>query len=196
MTGINPKTGEQNYGYWYQGKYISWQFQTLAHALGANWGKVNDDGTWTINWNTPEYVAGLTKLLELAQYAPAGALAADAMPPGFLTDQNVVAIIPEGEAGYFVQELINATPDIQQRYRTVHNLRGPDGLGGLSTVTAFTMAASCPNKLAAWEVLKFLTSDPDVESYYFDQGGDLPTIQGGSELTKSLVCAARTRRSS
>ncbi len=187
MTGINPKTGEQNYGYWYQGKYISWQFQTLAHALGANWGQVNDDGSWTINWNTPEYVAGLTKLLELAQYAPDGALAADAMPPGFLTDQNVVAIIPEGEAGYFVQELINATPDIQQRYRTVHNLRGPDGLGGLSTVTAFTMAASCPNKLAAWEVLKFLTSDPDVESYYFDQGGDLPTIQGGSELTKSLA---------
>ena len=82
MTGINPKTGEQNYGYWYQGKYISWQFQTLAHALGANWGKVNDDGTWTINWNTPEYLAGLTKLIELAKYAPAGALAADAMPPG------------------------------------------------------------------------------------------------------------------
>ena len=60
MTGNNPVTGEQNYGYWYQGEYISWQFQTLAHAMGANWGQVNDDGTWTINWNTPEYLAGVT----------------------------------------------------------------------------------------------------------------------------------------
>ena len=58
MTGNNPVTGEQNYGYWYQGEYLSWQFQTLAHAMGANWGQVNDDGTWTINWNTPEYLAG------------------------------------------------------------------------------------------------------------------------------------------
>src|SRR5262245_13616310 len=70
MTGINPKTGEQNYGYWYQGKYLNWQFQALAHAMGADWGQVNEDGTWTINWNTPEYVAALDKLLELAQYAP------------------------------------------------------------------------------------------------------------------------------
>ena len=82
MTGKNPVTGEDNYGYWYQGKYLNWQFQALAHAMGANWGQVNEDGTWTINWNTPEYLAALNKLLELAQYAPAGALAADAMPQG------------------------------------------------------------------------------------------------------------------
>ncbi len=47
------------------------------------------------------------------------------------------------------------------------------------------MAASCPNKLAAWEVLKFLTSDPDVEKYYFE-GGDLVTIKGGEALMQDL----------
>jgi len=185
MTGTNPVTGEQNYGYWYQGQYINWQFQTLAHAMGANWGKVNDDGSWTINWNTPEYLAAVNKLLELAKFAPEGALAADAMPQGFLTDQNVVAIIPEGEPGYFIQELIKGTDEQRQRFRTVHNLRGPDHLGGLATVEGYTMAASCPNKLAAWEVLKFLASDPDVERYYFG-GGDLATIKGGAELMTEL----------
>ncbi|MBX3029768.1 MAG: extracellular solute-binding protein [Chloroflexi bacterium] len=187
MTGINPVTGEQNYGYWYQGQYLSWQFQSLAHALGANWGTVNEDGTWTITWDTPEYLAAVHKLLELAQYAPEGALAADAMPQGFLTDQNVVAIIPEGEPGYFIQELINGTDEQRARFRTSYNLRGPDGLGGLSTPGMYTMAASCPNKLAAWEVLKFLTSDPDVQRYYFAEGGNLPTIIGGAELMPELA---------
>ncbi len=186
MTGINPVTGEQNYGYWYQGEYLNWQFQTLAHAMGANWGTVNDDGSWTIDWDTPEYLAAVNKLLELAKYAPAGALAADAMPQGFLSDQNVVGIIPEGEAGYFIQELINGTDEQRARFRTSHNLRGPDGLGGLSTVEMYTMAASCPNKPAAWEVLKFLTSDPDVERYYFTEGGDLPTVNGAADLMPEL----------
>ena len=83
MTGINPKTGEQNYGYWYQGKYINWQFQTLAHAMGANWGQVNDDGTLDHQLEHARVPRrAVNKLLELAQYAPDGALAADAMPPG------------------------------------------------------------------------------------------------------------------
>lgn len=187
MTGINPVTGEQNYGYWYQGEYLNWQFQTLAHALGANWGQVNDDGSWTINWNTPEYLAGVNKLLELAKSAPEGALAADAMPQGFLTDQNVVAIIPEGEPGYFIKELINGTDEQRARFRTSHNLRGADGLGGLATVEMYTMADSCPNKLAAWEVLKFLAGDADVQRYYFVEGGNLPTRAGGTELMPELA---------
>jgi hypothetical protein len=186
MTGKNPVTGEDNYGYWYQGKYLNWQFQALAHAMGANWGQVNEDGTWTINWNTPEYVAALNKLLELAQYAPSGALAADAMPAGFLGDQNVVAIIPEGEPGYFIKQLVNGTDEQRARYRTSHNLRGPDGLGGLATVDGYTMAASCPNKLAAWEVMKFITQTPEVQQYGFQQGGVLPTLRDGASLIPEL----------
>lgn len=184
-TGINPVTGEQNYGYWYQGKYAVWQFQALAHAMGANWGQVNNDGTWTINWNTPEYLAALKKFIELSKFAPEGSLAADAMPQGFLTDDNVVTIIPEGEPGYFIKELID-TPEQQARLRTSYNLRGADGLGGLSTIEMYTLAESCPNKLAAWEVLKFLTSDPDVQRYYFAEGGNLPTIKGGGALMTEL----------
>lgn len=97
MTGKNPKTGEQNYGYWYQGKYINWQFQVIAHAFDAKWGQVNDDGTWTINWDSPEYLKSLEWLVNMNKYTPPGALAADAMPEGFLSDQNVVAIIPEAK---------------------------------------------------------------------------------------------------
>ena len=106
LTGTDPVTGQETFGYWYQGKYAVWQFLTIAHALGADWGEVGADGKMTINWNTPEYLKALEWFVEMSKYAPAGALAADAMPQGFLSDENVVAIIPEGEQGYFIQPLI------------------------------------------------------------------------------------------
>lgn len=180
MTGINPVTGEQNYGYWYQGKYINWQFQAIAHALGATWGTVNADGTWTIDWDTPEYLAALEWLVMMNQYAPPGALAADAMPEGFLTDSNVVAIIPEGETGYYLSPFV-ANPALQERYRTVYNLQGPDGLGGLFIADPLAMATSCPNKEAAWVVMKWLAGSAESQQYNFDSGGNLPVIAGAAE---------------
>lgn len=184
MTGKNPKTGEQNYGYWYQGKYLNWQFQAIAHALGATWGKVNPDGTWTINWDTPEYLKAAEWLNMMKQYAPPGALASDAMPEGFLTDQNVVAIIPEGETGYYLQPFI-AQPGLDKRFRTVYNLRGPDGKGGLFIADPITMAVSCPNKEAAWEVMKWLAGSPESQRYNFEAVGNLPVID--AELAKQAI---------
>jgi ABC-type glycerol-3-phosphate transport system substrate-binding protein len=175
MTGTNPKTGEQNFGYWYQGKYTNWQYQVIAHALGANWGQVNEDGTWTIKWNTPEYLAGLEWLVKMAQYAPPGALAAEGMPDGFLTDENVVAIMPEGETGYYLAQFV-ANPELDDRFRTVFNVAGPDGKGGLFIADPIAMAASCPNKEAAWEVMKWLAGSPESQKYNFDAGGNLPVI--------------------
>jgi multiple sugar transport system substrate-binding protein len=186
MTGTNPVTHEQNYGYWYQGKYINWQFQAIAHALGATWGKVNDDGTWTINWDTPEYLAALEWLVKMSKYAPPGALAAEAMPEGFLTDSNVVAIIPEGETGYYLAQFV-ANPKLAERFRTTYNLQGPDGKGGLFIADPLAMAASCDNKEAAWEVMKWLTMSKESQAYNFASGGNLPVIEGAAKSIPALA---------
>lgn len=184
LTGKDPKTGQQTYGYWFQGKYLNWQFQTIAHAFGANWGKVNPDGTWTINWDTPEYLKAAQWLQKMSKYAPPGALASDAMPDGFLTDKNVVAIIPEGETGYYLQPFLSQ-PGLDKRFRTVYNLTGPDGKGGLYSGDPLTMAVSCPNKEAAWVVMKWLAGSPESQKYNFDSGGNLPVIQ--ADLMKDAL---------
>jgi ABC-type glycerol-3-phosphate transport system substrate-binding protein len=185
MTGKNPVTGEQNYGCWYQGKYMSWRFQVIAHAFGANWGQVNPDGTWTINWDTPEYLKALQWLVDMSKYAPPGALAADAMPEGFLTDKNVVAIIPEGETGYYLQPFV-ANPSLAERFRTVYNIQGPDGKGGLFIADPLAMAASCPNKEAAWVVMKWLSQSPESQKYNFDSGGNLPVISSAADAIPAI----------
>jgi extracellular solute-binding protein len=185
MTGKNPVTGEQNYGYWYQGKYINWQFQVIAHALGANWGEVTADGNWTINWNTPEYLAGLEWLVKMSKYAPPGALASDVMPDGFLTDENVVAIIPEGETGYYLSPFVT-NPELQKRFRTTYNITGPDGKGGLFIADPLAMTTACPNKPAAWEVMKWLAGSPESQKYNFDSGGNLPVIDGAEKVIPAL----------
>ena len=59
LPGTDPKTGKQTYGYWYQGKYTVWQFLSIAHAMGANWGGIDASGKMTVNWNTPEYLKAM-----------------------------------------------------------------------------------------------------------------------------------------
>jgi ABC-type glycerol-3-phosphate transport system substrate-binding protein len=186
MTGTDPKTGVQTYGYWYQGKYTVWQFLSIAHALGANWGSIDKTGKMTINWNTPEYLKAMQWLVDMAKYAPRGALASDSMPDGFLSDDNVVAIIPEGEQGYFIQPLI-ANPDLQKRFRSSFNLRGSDGVGGVATITPLAMAASCQNKDAAWTALKWLAGAPEAEAYYFQSSGRLPSASTGAEAVPAIA---------
>jgi ABC-type glycerol-3-phosphate transport system substrate-binding protein len=186
LTGKDPVTGEQTYGYWYQGKYAVWQFMAIAHALGANWGGIDDKGVMTINWDTPEYLAALKWFVKMAQYAPKGALAGDGMPQGFLSDQNTVAIIPEGEPGYFLQPLI-AQPALRDRFRISYNFKGPDGQGGLSSLSPLAMAASCENKDAAWQALKWLAGSPESQQYFFESSGRLPAIEGGEKAVPKVA---------
>ncbi len=186
LTGTDPKTGKQTYGYWYQGKYTVWQFLTLAHAMGANWGSIDQNGKMTVTWDTPEYLKALQWLVDMGKYAPSGALASDAMPDGFLSDDNVVAIIPEGEAGYFLQPEI-ANPDLQKRFRSSFNFRGSDGVGGVATISPLAMAASCPDKVAGWKALKWLAGAAEAEAYYFQASGRLPTASTGAQALPAIA---------
>jgi multiple sugar transport system substrate-binding protein len=187
LTGTDPKTGKQTFGYYYQGKYAVWQFLSIAHNLGANWGEVDASGKMKVNWNTPEYLKALQWFVDMAKYAPSGALASDGMPDGFLSDDNVVAIIPEGEQGYFIQPLI-ANPDLQKRFRSSFNLRGPDGVGGVATISPLAMAATgCDDKAAAWTALKWLAGSAESQAFYFNSIGRLPTSDTGAQAVPAIA---------
>jgi multiple sugar transport system substrate-binding protein len=187
MTGKDPVTGQQTYGYWYQGKYAVWQFMAIADAMGATWGGVDKKtGKLHIDWNTPKYLKAMQWFVMMSKYAPAGALASDSMPDGFLTNQNVVAIIPEGEQGYFISPLV-ANPNLRMRYRTSFNLRGPNGHGGVNTVSPLAMARNCPNKAAAWTALKWLAGSTQAETYYFQAAGRVPVTTGSWRRVPGLA---------
>ena len=186
LTGTDPVTGQQTYGYYYQGKYAVWQFLSIAHAMGANWGEVDAEGKMHVNWDTPEYLKALEWFVEMSKYAPSGALGSDGMPQGFLSDDNVVAIIPEGEQGYFIQPLI-ANPELQKRFRSSFNFRGADGVGGVATISPMAIAESCPDKETAWTALKWLAGSAESQKYYFDSNGRLPTSSKGADALPQIA---------
>jgi multiple sugar transport system substrate-binding protein len=186
LTGTDPVTKKQTYGYWYQGKYAVWQLMAIAHAMGANWGSVKDDGKMVVNWNTPQYLSAVEWFIKMSKFAPKGALAGDGMPPGFLSDASTVAIIPEGEQGYFVPQLI-ASPNLRDRFRVSYNLRGKDGFGGVNTVSPLAMAANCNNKDTAWKALKWLAGAADAQRYYFESIGRIPVTTDGASVVPKLA---------
>jgi multiple sugar transport system substrate-binding protein len=187
LTGKDPVTGQQTYGYWYQGKYAVWQFMAIADAMGASWGYTNKKtGKIVINWDTPKYLKAMQWFVMMSKYAPAGALASDSMPDGFLTNQNVVGIIPEGEQGYFIGPLV-ANPSLRTRFRTSFNLRGPNGHGGVNTVSPLAMASNCQNKAAAWTALKWLAGSRQSQIYYFQAAGRVPVTTGSWRRVPGLA---------
>jgi ABC-type glycerol-3-phosphate transport system substrate-binding protein len=48
------------------------------------------------------------------------------------------------------------------------------------------MASSCPNKAAAWQVMKWLAGSPESQKYNFDSGGNLPVIAGAAEAIPAI----------
>src|SRR5258705_11975653 len=157
----------------------------MAHAMGATWGKRNTDGTFAVTWDPPEMLAVMEEFVKLSKFAPAGALAADAMPQGFLSDQNVVAIIPEGEPGYYLQPILSDKA-LAERFRVSYNLKGADGRGGLFAGLPMAMAASCPNQAAAWVAMEWLSGSPESMLFNFQAVGNVPVIIGGADAVPGL----------
>ena len=138
---------------------------------------VDDEGKMTINWNTPEYLKALEWFVDMAQVCPAGcARGRRHARRASSRDENVVAIIPEGEQGYFIQPLI-ANPDLQKRFRTSFNLSGADGVGGVATHFADGDGRELREQGRRLDGAEVARRQRRAQKYYFDSNGRLPTSE-------------------
>jgi ABC-type glycerol-3-phosphate transport system substrate-binding protein len=49
------------------------------------------------------------------------------------------------------------------------------------------MAASCENKDAAWQALKWLAGSAESQKYYFEASGRLPVIEGSGDAVPKVA---------
>lgn len=64
-------------------------------------------------------------------------------------------------------------------------MEGADGKGGLYSADPLTMAASCDNKPAAWQVMKWLSGSAESQKYNYDSGGNLPVVN--ADIVKTAI---------
>lgn len=92
MTGVNPVTGQQNYGVMWRGVDTDDTVVNLAEALGGTWGEGLRFSELTYHFNSPEMVQALEIMQELAACAPEGMMANAGGENFGLLEGNDVAI--------------------------------------------------------------------------------------------------------
>gem|GEM_PF-1210050 len=159
LTGINPKTGKQNYGIWINGTDTNvTEFRAATYYFNAPICEGGLDDYANLNWklNSPEMVKIMEWLAQLAQYAP----------PSFTTgkgnenfgkEENNIAINTSGN-GTVVMSQYRATgkTDMIDRFIPVLHI-GPNGECHVPC-DPIVMNKNAKDVDAAWEAMKFLAS--------------------------------------
>ena len=176
MTGKNPKTGEENYGLWWDGKSLNAStFVALTHAFGATGGEGTLADVNNIQWelNSPEMGKVMEWLKEASRYAPSAFLNTQGAE-NFGLEGNSVAIYLDGTGASTMGE-VAASGDtaLLERYESALNL-GPNGEGWVA-VDPFVMSKDAENEEASWEVLKFLTGY-ETQKWNYDNFKSTPTL--------------------
>ena len=156
MTGINPKTGKQNYGVFYAGGDAADSVVNAAEAYGGTWGTGFLFKDIQLNFNSPQMLKGLKWLNDLNAYAPKGALVKQGGEK-WGTAANDIAIHIRVSPG-FVNTIYAA--GVQDQYGVAQPFVNPDKkMGGMFAGSPFSIAKNSKNKDLAWEFLKFSSSD-------------------------------------
>lgn len=180
LTTTNPKTKQKNYGYYYRGKYIAFQYLAMVDALNGALFKQTGPGSGGLEFafNSPTAVKALESLLQLAKLAPSASLSTGDPPPGWLTSTNVVAIAPEVTPGDF---LIAAEANLGDKVGFALNLKGSNGRGGIFVGPPMFMAKSSPDQDAAWKALKFMSTSDLMQKWQFVNYNLQPVIRSAED---------------
>ena len=157
MTGENPKTGEQNYGLYFDGTNLNIStFVALTHAYGAEGASGSLDDLANIEWklNEPEMVEVMEWLEEAAKLAPIEFVNGEGNE-NFGLEDNQTAITLDGTGAATMGEyMANDNEELLDRYGSSLNL-GPNGEGWVA-MDPIIMAKNVQDVEASWEVMKFL----------------------------------------
>ncbi len=175
--GENPVTGVQNFGFYTRGKYAFDQTVNIAEYLGGVWGEGYSLASMTTNFNSPEMVEALEKLMTLCGYSPQGMLT-DQGNELFGTANNNIAMTWSIGPGYLKN--LEAL-DLVDRYGVAMMFVNPDeGKGGVFAGSPVGISKSSENKDLAWEYVKF-TGSEFFQSYIWEQHGGVPTLNEAFE---------------
>ncbi len=183
MTGMNPVTGEQNYGAWF---YLPmpvdvFTFVAWSYAGGITGGEGSIDDPANIKWQLND--EKMVKLFE--DFAEV----VKCTPPGFVTgtgreyfglEENNVAIYLDHNGGSVMSTYYQTNDDTMiKRFKPAMNV-GPNGEGWVA-VDPIVMAANPLDVDAAWEVMKALAS-VERQQYHYEEFRWTPAVKDASFL--------------
>ncbi|GMA61129.1 ABC transporter substrate-binding protein [Alicyclobacillus fastidiosus] len=181
MTGKNPVTGKQNYGVWFDAggnSHDPMLLADLAEAQNGTWGTGNAPKNMKLNFDSTQWVNGLTWLKQLSQYAPKG-IESSQGAENWLTPNNDVAI----ELFQGPSNIVNQADAAgwENRLGITQVFKDSKGIGGAFFGSPFVIGKSSKNKDLAWDFIQFSASD-FYQDYMFKNYGVPPVTTSAWNL--------------
>lgn len=178
MTGINPVTGKQNYGLIFKGaKYTSLTALGVAEYLGGTWGTGFRYDEMTVNFNSPEMVAGVEWMKSIIPFCPPGTMSRQGGEKQFTLENDIAINLHIGPGFLKTVEAMEFEDRIGVSSLWVHPTLG---VGGIFQGSPAAISANTKVKDLAWEWLKFTASDTYME-YFWDQYYSVPPIKSAMD---------------
>ncbi|MBL8026041.1 MAG: extracellular solute-binding protein, partial [Fibrobacteres bacterium] len=169
VTGKNPRTGKQNYGLYFQGRYKIFIVPNLMDAFGGGWGKQNTDGSFSFDFNRPENLEAILWLLQASKYCPPSIFGSgeDQESLWGTIDNNVAIRLHAIGSDLFIQNRMPNSRDVDgdYRFRYVQLFRDKNGEGGFVFGSPLAIASTSTNKDAAWRFVRWMSSSSKSQSY-------------------------------
>lgn len=173
-TGINPVTGEQNYGCFIRPYWCEWV------GVGFDMYKMIDDPTMDIHQfdlatnvdyikDSPEVLRYFEILQGLIATCPPGA-ASNSGWENFMTEDNNIAIMLDcSKTNTYMNYLYGGMTDVTDRFRPFLPLTGELGMTGFPEVHHVAICkTTAEEKLATcWEINKLIATDVDILNWIY-----------------------------
>ena len=172
MTGKNPVTGLTNYGGYLFSTWMEW------YAISYDAVKTYESDTMLLSdMDTDEYVEYIKDSPEVLNYFTDMIRLVDCCPEGvatgsgnekFFTEDNDIAInFDTNNVGANYMKYIYAQDDkMTERFIPLMVPTGKNGMEGFPEFFRFSITKAAKNPDAAWEVIKKLTTTPEIVDYY------------------------------
>jgi multiple sugar transport system substrate-binding protein len=166
MTGINPKTGKQTYGMYYDPRGSShMMLDYFSDGNGVNIGETDwaNFGNSKLNFNTPQIKKSLQTMIDMNSSLPPGYEIGRGFENWGKADNNVAICLWCSNMDEVLKN------KLQDRYVVTKGVRDKNGKTSFGTAGAYAIAKESKNPEAAWQLLKYLAGPEGQKAFYVNQ---------------------------
>ncbi len=180
MTGTNPETGEENYGIFYTGKDAADTVMNFNEYYGGTWGEGIRSSEMTVNFDSDTMVQAIEDLKTLNEYAPEGVMAGQGGELFGTEDNNIAIHLRCAPANLKSVQTLG----IEDNYGVSRLfINEEEGMGGMFAGSPFVIAKTSEVQDAAWEFMKFTSSEFFTEYFWNNQRAEgMPVTKSALEL--------------
>jgi ABC-type glycerol-3-phosphate transport system substrate-binding protein len=173
MTGKNPVSGEENYGFFFRGRDAADSVVNITEGLGGIWGTGFRWEDMQTEFDSPEMVEAMTWLVSMLEYSPKGVITGQGGEQWLTPANNIAINFRQGPGLLKAMEAAGLNDRIGIAKLFVH----PEyKMGGMFAGSPFAIGANSENKDLAWAWLKFSASET-FQKYFWDTYYSSPTIK-------------------